>query len=73
MRIAVDRTRCQGHARYTMTTPEVFGLDAASYVLVKLAQPPHFRDAVRRAVEGCPEHALACIEDKPGESSPAEA
>lgn len=62
--IQIDLTRCQGHARCLENAPEVFGYDdrsAQTYLLVD----PNDADleAVKRAVDGCPEGALVLRRD----------
>jgi ferredoxin len=59
MRVTVDGTRCQGHARCWQICPEVFSLDdeARSYV-DNPEVPAALESKVHAAVANCPERAI---------------
>jgi ferredoxin len=59
MKVRVDPTRCHGHARCAVLAPETFKLDewGHSYVEQETVPVP-LQEATRRAVAGCPEHAI---------------
>lgn len=59
MKLVVDHSLCEGHAKCMETVPEVFEVrdDDRSYVL--LADPPaELRAKVERAVLICPRQAI---------------
>jgi ferredoxin len=61
MRVSVDSELCQGHTRCASFAAAVFGLrpeDGHAVVLVDEV-PPGQETAVLKAIEGCPERALA--------------
>jgi ferredoxin len=67
MRVVVDDNRCQGHARCFQLASNVFGLDEVGHSVALLSEIPiEYAELARRAVDNCPELALA-IED--GEDS----
>ena len=64
MRVKVDPDRCQGHTLCAMAAPDVFVLsdfDGHSSVCVDVV-PAELEEAVRGAVNTCPERAIE-IED----------
>jgi ferredoxin len=63
MRVQVDRSRCQGHARCWAEAPELFVLDADGYSAVDDVEvPPELEEAARRGAAACPERAIAIVE-----------
>jgi ferredoxin len=59
MKVMVDADRCRGHAACLGLCPEVFSLSDDGYAVVFAPEvPAEFEDAVRAAVEQCPEHAI---------------
>jgi ferredoxin len=65
MRVIVDSTRCQGHARCLGVAPEVFGYDDTTNLAFVLdgTDLEGRRDEVLLAVRGCPEEAITLLED----------
>jgi ferredoxin len=63
IKVVVDRSRCQGHARCYMTCPDVFEIDdqGQSHVKVEVV-PDSLEDRASRAVEACPESAISAYE-----------
>jgi ferredoxin len=60
MRAAVDDQRCRGHGVCCSLCPEVFTLTDDGYAIVENPDvPAEFEDAVREAVESCPENAIS--------------
>jgi len=61
MRVTVDMTRCQGHARCRAICPELFELDEIDQKShVKLPTVPlELEGRAKRAVNECPESALS--------------
>lgn len=60
MKVTVDDDRCAGHGVCTTICPEVFTLTDDGYSVAETPDvPPEFEDAVRRAVQSCPERAIA--------------
>lgn len=59
MRIVIDHSLCEGHARCMETVPEVFEVrdDDRSYVLLDEV-PETLRAKVERAVKACPRAAI---------------
>lgn len=64
MRVKVHSDRCQGHTLCNMHAPDVFELrEEDGHSVVRVEQvPAQHHEAVRRAAEGCPEHAIEIIE-----------
>lgn len=61
MRIKVDPSRCQGHARCVFFAPQVFEIDDEGYALVRPEMelvPAEFEPNVRKAMANCPELAI---------------
>lgn len=63
MRVIIDHSLCEGHARCMETVPEVFEVrdDDRSYTLMDDI-PEALRAKVERAVQACPRAAIR-IED----------
>ncbi len=63
MRIIVNRSLCQGHARCAAVDPDLFVLDEDGYIAIDEAVvPPGKDDAARDGVAACPELALSIDE-----------
>ena len=63
MRVQVDRSRCQGHARCWAEAPDLSQLDDDGYSAVDdFAVPPELEDTARRGAAACPERAIAIVE-----------
>ena len=63
MRVQVDRSRCQGHARCWAEVPELYLLDDDGYSAVDDVEvPPGLEEAARRGADACPERAIAIVE-----------
>ncbi|MGW5919183.1 ferredoxin [Nocardia fluminea] len=59
MRIAADRTRCEGHGMCEALLPGIFRVDDGGNVTVLTDQVPEAElDDVRLAVDSCPVEAL---------------
>lgn len=59
MRLDVDNSRCQGHARCNAVAPAVFELDDLGYVATPSGEVPALReDEARKGAAACPEQAL---------------
>jgi ferredoxin len=55
----VDEERCRGHGICTTICPSVFELNDDGYSTVIVPEvPAEFEDAVRDAVQQCPEQAI---------------
>lgn len=61
LKVVVDRSRCEGHARCMQEAPEVFDLDDIdNYALViEGANLEDNREAIDMAILACPERALS--------------
>jgi len=60
MKVSVDATSCQGHARCVALCPEVFGADEMGYAVVLTEDVPEgLEQSVTSAVLNCPEQAIA--------------
>ena len=61
MRVAVDASRCQGHARCHALAPELFSVDeyGTSSVVGDGTVPPELEDRARLAIANCPEFAVS--------------
>jgi ferredoxin len=67
MRVVVDFDLCQSHALCTEAAPDVFEIDDAGLLNVKVEHPPErLRKAVERAVNECPTNAIRLEEDGRG-------
>jgi ferredoxin len=60
VRVRVDQDRCQGHTLCAMIAPDSFQLDDIEGHASAISEdvPPHQEDAVREAVQSCPEQAI---------------
>jgi ferredoxin len=60
MKVVVNPSLCQGHARCEDICPEVFSTDAVEgkVVVEQPVFPAELEDKVRMAVRNCPEGAL---------------
>jgi ferredoxin len=59
MKVSVDDDRCRGHSVCCAICPDVFALGTDGYAVTRMAEvPEEFEDAVRDAVESCPERAI---------------
>ena len=68
MRVAVDNTKCQGHAQCHLICPEVFDLDDAGYSVLKSEDvPAGAEESAEDAVLSCPESAIRILDraDRP--------
>lgn len=64
MKILVDQSRCQGHARCYSLAPALFELDDGGYILPGDIVVPAGDEAIAtRAVRACPERALTIAAD----------
>ena len=64
MRVVIDRDFCQGHGVCCEEAPEVFALDDAGELVLRVAEPdPSLRPMLERAVRLCPTRALALEDD----------
>ncbi|MCU1455872.1 MAG: putative 3Fe-4S ferredoxin [Acidimicrobiales bacterium] len=65
MRIAYDRTKCQGHGRCYALAPELFDADDEGYAVVRTTGPvpPELEKAAALAVDNCPEYAIELVPD----------
>lgn len=64
MRVRVDEAKCQGHTLCAMSAPQVFELrdeDGHSFVPNEQVAPED-EQAVRAAVDACPERAIILVE-----------
>lgn len=59
MKATVDADRCRGHGICTSLCPDVFTLTDDGYSVVRVTEvPPEHEDAVRAAINQCPERAI---------------
>jgi len=63
MKVIIDHTLCEGHARCMDEVPEVFEVrdDDRSYTLIDVI-PAEFEEKVRRVVKVCPRAAVSLDE-----------
>jgi ferredoxin len=67
VKVSVDRSRCQGHARCWETAPEVYDLDDLGYCCIdSFDVPPSLEDDARRGAAACPERAIMIHDDAAG-------
>jgi ferredoxin len=60
MKVSVDDERCRGHGVCCAICPDVFALGEDGYAVVRRPEvPAELEEAVRDAVDSCPEHAIA--------------
>jgi len=66
MRIRVDRSKCEGHAVCHSQAPDLFPLDELGYNAVDgvLEVGSAEEEAAERGARGCPERAIAIIDDE---------
>ena len=71
MKIAIDASKCQGHARCYALAPELFDVDdyGTSSVRGDGTVPPELEERARLAIENCPEFAISRVATS---SEPAE-
>jgi ferredoxin len=64
MRVFIDATKCQGHARCFAIAPDLFDVDdfGQSHVRGDGTVPPDREDAARLAAANCPEFAIELFE-----------
>ncbi len=64
MKVAIDTERCTGHGRCYALAEELFVDDEAGYgqVIGDGTVPADQEEAARRAVQSCPEQAIAIEE-----------
>jgi len=60
MKVTIDHSLCEGHARCMQEVPEVFEVrdDDQSYILVEIV-PAEIEEKVKRAVSVCPRAAIS--------------
>lgn len=60
MRVRIDDELCQGHQMCAIRAPEVFGADemGQGIVIIDGEVPADQEEAVRNAVNSCPEQAI---------------
>jgi ferredoxin len=65
MKLRVDPTKCQGHARCFALVPELFDVDdyGLSSVRGDGTVPAALEERARLAIENCPEFAIAEISE----------
>ena len=63
MKVTIDHSLCEGHARCMEEVPEMFEVrdDDRSYTLIDVV-PAELEEKVRRAVSVCPRAALSIDE-----------
>jgi ferredoxin len=63
MRVAIDKDKCQGHARCAILASTVFDVDDLGNGVVLVDEVPAADEAeVREAVFSCPEGAISLAE-----------
>lgn len=64
MKVSVDGQRCQGHTLCAMIAPDSFELDDVDGTASPVTEvvPSDQEDAVREAVQSCPEQAISVDE-----------
>ena len=64
MKVVIDETLCEGHAKCMETVPEVFEVndDDLSTVLLDTIDES-FRERIERAVRVCPRAAISVVDD----------
>lgn len=60
MRVTIDESKCQGHARCNLLAPEVFDLDEQGHATIRDNGEIDYGslDKVKMAVMNCPEGAI---------------
>lgn len=62
MRIIIDATRCQGHARCCAVAPNVFHLNDDGYIeMPDFDVPPELEADARRGMNACPERVIQVV------------
>jgi ferredoxin len=65
MKVTVDDDQCRGHGVCVTICPEVFTLTDDGYAVASESEvPAEFEDAVRDAIDNCPEHAIKASNDE---------
>ncbi len=60
MRVVVDEDRCAGHGMCLTLCPEVFQMTDDGWAVADPADvPAGLEDAVREAIDNCPERAIS--------------
>lgn len=65
MKVCINDSRCQGHARCVFFAPEVFEIDGEGYAKVRPGfetVPTELRDKVKKAAANCPELSITVTE-----------
>lgn len=65
MKVRIDETRCQGHARCIFFAPEVFEIDDEGYAKIREGLedvPGDLTEKVRKAAANCPELSILVTE-----------
>jgi ferredoxin len=63
VKVRVDESRCNGHARCFATAPELYTIDDLGYSSVtELDVPAALEEAARLGAEACPERAITVEE-----------
>jgi ferredoxin len=58
--VSIDSSRCQGHGRCALASPEVFDVDDDGYGVVLESEPsPDLLADVQLAIDNCPERAIS--------------
>jgi ferredoxin len=58
--VSIDSSRCQGHGRCALSSPEVFDVDDDGYGVVLVSEPgPDQLADVQLAIDNCPERAIS--------------
>ena len=64
MKVAVDDDRCRGHGVCWSLCPSVFDLTDEGFAVVLVDEvPAEHEEAVRQAVDHCPERAISIPSD----------
>jgi ferredoxin len=63
-KIAIDRTRCVGHARCAAVAPALFKLDAEGYIATDgFDVQPADEALAKRAARACPERVIRYVQE----------
>lgn len=69
IRIALDRTRCQGYGNCVSAGPDLFDLGEDGIAVVLIDHPSAEREeAARKAARVCPVAAIAILEEGSGDA-----
>ena len=65
MRVKVDPDKCEGHNRCCALAPELFDVDdyGTATALNDGLVPPGLEEKAKLAVQNCPEHAIAFVNE----------